>query len=130
MKARKTLQKQAIQATFRSSRRPQTAQDVQQAAASGCPGQGVATGCRAAGRLLESGGWAEVKIPRPMIRCARHELPHQHLVQSEQYERVLDVPGSCKPRAGELLLGFEVPRGFQVKRREVPLDGLGADCTF
>ncbi len=120
--ARKTTQRQAIQAVFEAANRPIGPNEVRLAALESTPALGIATVYRAIKDLLDDGWLTCVQLPGEATRYERAGKRHHHHFHCNQCRRVFEADG-CS-----LSLKNLVPRGFKLTAHELVLYGLCAGC--
>jgi Fur family ferric uptake transcriptional regulator len=120
---RNTRQRIAIRDAFERAARPLSPQQVLDAAQAEVGGLGIATVYRNIKSLLEDGWLAAVELPGGPTVYERSGKAHHHHFHCEGCSRVFEVDG-CVPRINRL-----AGRRFSVKRHELVLYGLCADCS-
>jgi Fur family ferric uptake transcriptional regulator len=120
---RNTRQRIAIRDAFERAARPLSPQQVLSAAQADVGGLGIATVYRNIKSLLEDGWLAAVELPGSPTVYERAGKAHHHHFHCEGCSRVFEVDG-CVPRINRL-----AGRRFSVRRHELVLYGLCADCS-
>lgn len=120
---RNTRQRTAIRQAIADAARPLLPQEILQAAEAAVPGLSIATVYRNLRTLVEEGELLAVTLPGDVARYEIAGAGHHHHFQCESCQRVFEVhacPGNLAGLA---------PQGFVVKRHELTLYGLCADCS-
>ncbi|MGD9683265.1 MAG: Fur family transcriptional regulator [Candidatus Obscuribacterales bacterium] len=119
---RNTQQRQAIFATFESSGRPLSVQEIHDIAKKTCRGLGIATVYRNLKALAEDGKIVSIEMPGGLVL---YELPgagHHHHFSCLSCQKVFDVQ-TCGLSFQKLL-----PDGFELVEHEVLLAGYCRSC--
>jgi Fur family ferric uptake transcriptional regulator len=119
---RKTRQRAAIRDAFERVSRPLSPQQVLDAAQIEVEGLGIATVYRNIKGLLEEGWLSAVPLPAGVTVYERAGKPHHHHFHCDRCSRVFELTG-CISDINRL-----AGRRFSVRRHEVVLYGLCADC--
>lgn len=119
---RKTRQRAAIRAAFERTDRPLSPRQVLDSAHADVDGLGIATVYRSIKGLLKEGWLSTVYLPGAPNVYERAGKPHHHHFRCDGCDKVFDLKG-CVPRINRL-----AGRRFSVRRHEVVLYGLCADC--
>ncbi|MEX8518555.1 MAG: Fur family transcriptional regulator [Leptothrix sp. (in: b-proteobacteria)] len=121
--ARSTRQRDAICVAIESAGRPLLPQEVLDSARAQVPGLGLATVYRNLKVLQEDGRVEVVVLPgqAPRFQAAEHE--HHHHFHCERCDRVFPIHACPGP------MDHLVPAGFALRRHDLTLHGLCADCV-
>lgn len=120
--SRKTRQRTAIRDAFDRANRPLSPQQVLESAQTEVEGLGIATVYRNIKALLEDGWLTAVELPGSATVYERSGKGHHHHFHCDRCDRVFELSG-CVPSINRL-----AGRRFTVKRHELVLFGLCADC--
>ena len=119
---RNTRQRAAIRAAFERAGRPLSPQQVLDAAQAEVDGLGIATVYRNVKALVEEGWLVPVELPGEPTIYEESGKGHHHHFRCDSCTRVFELDG-CLPNVNRL-----AKSGFSVRRHEVVLYGLCADC--
>jgi Fur family ferric uptake transcriptional regulator len=119
---RNTRQKAAIRKAFEAAGRPLSPQQALNIAQSEVDGLGIATVYRNIKALLEEGWLAPVDLPGEPTAYEQAGKAHHHHFLCDSCTRIFELSG-CVPNVDRLARS-----GFSVRRHEVVLYGLCADC--
>lgn len=122
---RQTRQRTEILRVIADARRPLSPMEILEAGRRTISTLSLATVYRSLRDLQRDGMIHAVALPGENCRYeTRHaHAHHHHHFQCDRCQRVFDIQG-CP--AG--LVGMQIPVGFQVKRHEVTLYGICAEC--
>jgi Fur family transcriptional regulator, ferric uptake regulator len=119
---RNTRQRAAIRKAFEQAGRPLSPQQVLDAAQAEVDGLGIATVYRGIKALLEEGWLVPIELPGEPAVYEQAGKAHHHHFRCDSCTRVFELSG-CVPNVDRL-----AQSGFLVRRHEVVLYGLCADC--
>ncbi|MFM2055858.1 MAG: hypothetical protein RLY71_243 [Pseudomonadota bacterium] len=120
---RSTRQREAICGVIESAGRPLLPQEVLDTARLQVPGLGLATVYRNLKTLQEDGRIEIVVLPGQAARFQATEHQHHHHFHCERCDRVFPIHACPGP------MDHLVPAGFALRRHDLTLHGLCADCV-